>query len=203
MRPRSLLERDGKMWVEPPIREYDPGTGTLVMSEAFGWPGMERVPSSPALRRGTTPAMTYFSLLQMRAMGIAYGAPPSAGGLAKVKLSTIQNIETIAHLHWLQQRYPGVAPSELIPHTHSYQYAETILTQAGYRIRGVKVSPGMRLPIGQLTAHYERTDVAQRLFGQTAAQRAEVHKEILARYGFDAKAPMEMNFDIVLEVEPL
>ena len=186
-------------------REWDPATGELTMGMAFGHRGLGAVPTTPALisGRGTTPAMTYFSLEQMRAMGIPYGAAARAGGIQRVKMSQIENIETIAHLHWLEQRYPGRAAGELIRHTHSYEYAETILTQSGYRITRVEVSGGHTARISGLTGHYERAAAARELFGETSAQRHAVHSDILRRYGFARETEMYQDFNIYLYVEPI
>jgi hypothetical protein len=136
-------------------------------------------------------------------MGIPYGAAARAGGIQRVKMSQIENIETIAHLHWLEQRYPGRAAGELIRHTHSYEYAETILTQSGYRITRVEVSGGHTARISGLTGHYERAAAARELFGETSAQRHAVHSDILRRYGFARETEMYQDFNIYLYVEPI
>lgn len=188
-------------------RFWQPSTGTMTMDTAFGSPNIAQVPTTPALvaSKGTTPAMTYVSLHQMRMIGIPSGVGATTSPLKTVKMSTIQNFETISHLHWLRARHPGMSADDLIRHTASYQYAETILTQAGYRIRGAKVdfASNGSIPVDQLLAHYETDDMADVLFGQTGAARATVHDAIFARYGFDRTTPMRTNFDIYLTVGPI
>jgi hypothetical protein len=193
-------------------REWDPATGTLTMNTAFGAPKLEMVPTSPALiqANGRTPAMMYVNLQQMRAMGIPYGKGATSSPLKTVKMSTIQNFETVGHLKWLCERYPTATLDELIVHTASYRYAEDIITQAGYRVTGVHVdTSGGSIAVRRLLAHYETDATARHLFQQSGAERKVVHDKILDRYGIDADdiraggaADIDTNFNIYLEVEP-
>jgi hypothetical protein len=204
-------------------REWDPASGQLTMSTAFGSPSIEMVPTNPAMlpAKGGTSAMNTASLIQMRAMGIPYGKGAASTPLKEVKMSTIQNFETMAHLHWLRQRHPTTPIGELVTHTASYQYAESILTQAGYRVTGARVdfTPG-NVPMSQLLEHYEREKTSRYLFQQGGVERAtKVHDPIFERYGvFDSTQPrslpsgapnparaieIDTNYNILLTVEPL
>lgn len=195
-------------------RAWDPASGTLTMDTAFGSPKIDKVPSDPALvaSSGTTPAMTYVNLAQMRAMGIPYGKGAQSSPLHTVKMSTIQNIETIGHLHWLRQRFPNATVDELIVHTASYRYASDIMLQAGYRVTGVHVDmSGRSFSLDSLLAHYEDDSVAQGLFQQSGKERAGAHDKMLERYGINGKdvrdhitgTDIKTNFNIYLKVEPI
>jgi hypothetical protein len=161
-----------------------------------------------------TPTVHYVTLCQMKALGISGGAPSlrrriayllkkwlgrSLAGeavITKVKMSTIQNIETIVHLHWLQQKHPGASRDALLIHTASVRYAETTLIQSGYRreggvrfIRGPMREIGV---IGDLMNFQEDGNLA----------RIKEHNDLLARHGFDRNTIMEWNFDIEFDVSP-
>jgi len=194
-------------------RKWDAASGTLTMDVAFGAPKMDMVPSNPAViqSRGT-PAMMYVNLHQMRAMGIPYGKGAVSSPLKTVKMSTIQNFETIGHLHWLRDRYPTTKIEELITHTASYRYAADIMTQAGYRVTGVRVDTlaNPKIPMHELLSHYEDDHISRGLFQQSGAERKLVHDKMLSRYEIDADKlragggpNIDTNFDIYLEVEPL
>ena len=45
------------------------------------------------------------------------------GALKTVEMRSIENFETIGHLHALRARYPNESLDVLIPHTASYRYA--------------------------------------------------------------------------------
>jgi len=195
-------------------RGWDPTTGTLTMDTAFGAPKMDMVPTTPALigSKGKTPAMAYANLHQMRAMGIPYGKGLKSSPLKTIKMSTIQNIETIGHLRWLSERYPDATLDELIIHTASFRYAEDIATQAGYRVVGQYVdSSSGSIPLKRLLEHYENDATSRALFQQDGKDRANVHDKMLGEYGIDGgdvrkgKAGNEIltNFNIFIFVEPL
>ncbi|MEP6864563.1 MAG: hypothetical protein ABJE66_28335, partial [Deltaproteobacteria bacterium] len=166
-------------------REWDPATGTLTMNTAFGAQKMDMIPTSPALieSKGKTPAMAYANLNQMLAMGIPYGKGLKSSPLKQIKMSTIQNVETIGHLRWLSLRYPDSSMDELIVHTASFRYAEDIATQAGYRVSGqyVDTSPG-NISMKTLLSHYENEAQSQFLFQQSGDERARIHDGMLNKY---------------------
>ena len=104
----------------------------------------------PMVATRGTPTVQYFTLYQLKLLGVPAGqvrwwrrwlhglglrAGPFAvpGLVTSIKMSTIQNVEAIVHLHWLRQRYPAADLSDLVVHTASVEYAETTAVQCGYR----------------------------------------------------------------------
>ena len=187
---------------------WDGGSGELALDSAFTNPGIEEVPQAPVLvRKGDrqgAPAPVYFTLQQMRAAKIPYGAPAGAGGVRTVRLHQIQNMDSVAHLEWLRRRYPNAALKDLVPDTAIYKYGETIANQSGYRVVGVEVdTSGMvKSTPAELTEHYARPVSAREQRGMTPDAVRLEHQQILDRFGIDANAPVNIDFDIVLKVEP-
>jgi hypothetical protein len=183
-------------------RAYNPNTGTLEMRNAFlvmagakkGLPSMiteVKVPMVPA--KGGTPTIHYLNLYQMKMLGVPLAGQ---GGLLKVKMSTIQNVETIVHLHWLRQRWPNLTMDELISQTASVKYAENSLIQSGYQRTGnARFIPGdeAEAPIRKLLAH---------MAGGKPTRIAE-HTALLQKYGFERDTVMKWNFDIEFDVAPI
>jgi hypothetical protein len=135
--------------------------------------------------------------MTLRQMKLLKVAPSS---LAIVKMSTIENFETIAHLEWLRRRYPGTSINELILHTPSTQYAETSITQAGSQIASAEVRGGVRRGIGSLMKTYE--DMAG---PRGTPERALVdarHKALLEKFGLQRNSEVLMQFDINFTVRP-
>jgi len=114
--------------------------------------------------------------------------------VGSIKMSTIQNIETILHLHWLKQHHPGTELSELIVHTASVQYAETTAILCGYRVRGANYVPGNEWEnqINGLMTYFEGAN----------PQRIAENDQNLARYALTRATVMKQNFNIELTVEP-
>ena len=123
---------------------------------------------------------------QMKILGVA------EGGAKSVKMSTIQNLEAIAHLHWLKKK--GLSLDKAIVRTHSVEYAKTPIVQSGHEVipGSVRVVGGHTSPIRNMTSHYEAGNPA------LVAQ----HTEILNRYGLTRDTPMLWDFDIVMNVRP-
>jgi hypothetical protein len=128
----------------------------------------------PLVETRGTPTVQYFTLYQLKLLGVPAGqvrwwrrwlhrvglraGPFVAPGLVtSIKMSTIQNVESIVHLHWLRQRYPATNLSDLVVHTASVEYAETTAVQCGYRLRGTQyVAAGeWESEIGILLSHFE------------------------------------------------
>jgi hypothetical protein len=158
-----------------------------------------------------TPTVQYFTLYQLKLLGVPAGqvrwwrrllhmvrlrAGPFAapGVVTSIRMSTIQNVEAIVHLHWLRQRYPATDLSDLVVHTESVKYAETTAVQCGYRLVGTKyVAAGeSEDEIGTLLALYEDGN----------PQREADHDNLLARFSFNRQTVMKQNFDIELAVVP-
>jgi hypothetical protein len=149
-----------------------------------------------------TPTVQYFTLYQLKLLKVPGGKRVwvnpdpfmEPGMVASIKMSTIQNFETILHLHWLRQRYPGRDLSELIVHTASVQYAETTAVLCGYRVTGVRYIRGNEWEdsIEGLMTHFEAAN----------PQRRTGNDQSLARYSLTRATVMKQNFDIELTVEP-
>jgi len=186
---------------------WDSAHGELSLETAFANPEIELVPEAPFLveRKGQrgTPASVYFTLQQMRAAKIPYGAPGSAGGIQSVRLSQIQNMETLVHLQWLRQRYPQAALEDLVADTAIVKYGETIANQAGYRVVHIEVdmSNSWMTTAGEQSDYYARPARAQ-IRGMTPEAVRLENQRVLARFGISPGAPLPANFDVVLHVRP-
>ena len=159
-----------------------------------------------------TPTIQYFTLYQFKLLGVPAGqihwwgrllyrsrlrtGPfTTPGVVTSIKLSTIQNLEVIMHLHWLRQRYSATELSDLIAHTASVEYAETTAVQCGYR----------HLETKYVTAgEWEnRIEVLLSFFEDGNLQRQVEHDKLLTRFSFDRRTVMKQNFDIELSVVPV
>lgn len=171
-------------------RAYNAQTQTFEMRNAFLDDLPRWIKHDPAMvgDKGT-PTVAYLTMRQMKLLGVDYF------GLAKVKMSTIQNIKAIIQLH--VSRMSGVDPNIAVLETHSVQYAETALVQAGHRIVAAEVTGDIwkDRPIGMLMEHYEAGD-------PSAVAR---HDKLLADFGagiVTRDTPVWMNYDIILKTGP-
>ena len=182
-------------------RAYNPVTKQLELRMAFmrmrgqkkALPSMiGKQGSAPEMVAGKgTPTLQYLTIYQMKLLGVPVGE--GAAGLRSIHMSNIQNVETIVHLHWLQQKYPGMAMDQLIEFTPSLKYADTTATQTGYTRSGTpKVTGGEQSPIREIMAHQEngKPDLIAK------------NKALLDQYGFDRKTVMYMKFDVDFQVVP-
>jgi hypothetical protein len=184
----TQIEVNGKTgWVQ---RAYNPATKTFEMRNAF----LEELPrwvneGTPMVEGKGTPTVTYLTMRQMKLLGIDFA------GLAKVKMSTIQNIKAIIQLHVLRTK--GVDPNEAVLQTHSVQYAETTIVQSGHKVVAAEVKGDIwkDQPLDFLMKHYEASDP-----GAAARHDAlliEVGEGMVTR---DTKC--WMNYDIILDIAP-
>lgn len=133
-----------------------------------------------------TPTQTFLTLRQIKLLEQKAGM--NMATLTKVKMSTIQNIEALLQLESLRRK--GLSPSEAVMQTHSKQYAESTLIQAGKRIVSGKVVGGVETPIGDLLKHYEN--------GQT--NRRENFAKLLEQYGIARTDKVLWDYNIEFEV---
>ncbi len=136
-------------------RAYDPATRTLELRSAFldGLPNKIVPATGKAMTPKGTPTQTYLTLRQMKALGVEYG------GLKKIKMSTIQNIQSVIELHVMKKTQSKMSLNEMIRRTHSVTYADTTLTQSGHRIVDVKYGGNKIVnhqTLDQLMQFYER-----------------------------------------------
>jgi hypothetical protein len=158
-----------------------------------------------------TPTVQYFTLYQLKLLGVPAGrirwwrrllhrvglrgGPFAAPGVVtSIKMSTIQNLEVIVHLHWLRQRYPATDLSDLVVHTESVKYAETTAVQCGYRLAGTKY-----IAAGESE---DEIDILLALYEDGNPQRQADHDNLLAHFSFDRQTVMKQNFDIELAIVP-
>jgi len=172
-------------------RTYNPSSKQLTMESAF----LEDLPTwiqhEPNLLQGKgVPTVTYFTIYQMCELNIPYGS------LELVKMSTIQNIDTILHLDWLIRKHPEASQDELILYTHSVKYAETPIIQSGHKIVSAEIDSSTawerNQPIGELMEFYEMRGVS-----------TEYHDNMLTKYGLSRDDTPLINFNIYLQIEKL
>jgi hypothetical protein len=182
------IEVNGKTgWVQ---RAYNPATKTFEMRNAF----LDDVPrwvneGTPMVEGKGTPTVTYLTMRQMKLLGVDYA------GLAKVKMSTIQNFKAIIQLHVLRMK--GVDPNQAVLQTHSVQYAETTIVQSGHKVVAAEVKGDIwkDYPIGELMKYYESRN----------PELIQKHNDMLTEFGegmVTRDTQCWMNYDIVLEVAP-
>lgn len=199
-------------------RAFHPGVRRVELRYAFlllgganeglpAWVSGMGVPLVPG--RGT-PTVQYFTLCQLKLLGVPAGRRPwwgrlmyrsglragpfaQSGALRTIRMRQIQNIDTIIHLQWMRERHPGAPLGGLIAHTASVGYGETTATLCEYRVEQRSVIGGDLAPIGTLLAFQE----------QGNALRAAKHDDLLRRFGYLRSTRMLMNFDIDLAVVPL
>lgn len=165
----------------------------------------------PMVMSRGTPTVQYFTFYQLKLLGVPVGqvkwwrrlfhwlqlrsGPFEVPGLVtSMKMSTIQNVEVIVHLHWLSNRYPATDLSDLVAHTASVDYAETTAVQSSYQLASTMYVPAAEWEneIGALLNWHEDGNL----------QRKADNDTILARFSFDRQTVMKQNFDIVLSVVP-
>lgn len=165
----------------------------------------------PMVASRGTPTVQYFTFYQLKLLGVPAGqvrwwrrllhwmqlrsGPFATPGLVtSIKMSTIQNVESVVHLHWLRNRHPTTGLSDLVAHTASVDYAETTAVQSGYRLAGtVYIAAGeWENEIGALLSYFEDGN----------QQRKAENDTVLARFSFDRRTIMKQNFDIDLSVVP-
>lgn len=124
---------EGLFW-----RTYSVKEQQLTMKQAFLWDYYKK--DSPALPswinagvsypgREGIPTATFFTLYQMKKMGIEFGS------LKRIKWEGVINLDTQLHLKWLTDKYPpGTRLEDLIANTHSIRYAEGAIVQSGHKI---------------------------------------------------------------------
>jgi hypothetical protein len=188
------------------IRTYNQATGVLELSEAF----LDKVPNKIVPSNGKmltptgTPTQTYLTLRQMRALGIEYGT------LRKVKMSTIQNIQSIIQLHVMKTTEPTMSLHEKVRRTASVSYADTTITQSGHRIVDVKFGDAHVISdnkLGRLMEYYERDFSYTKPRDKTMVEK---HDALLKQYGKNGdhqivtrETKAIYNYDIEITLAPI
>lgn len=173
-------------------RRWDAATRTLELTYAF----REDLPAwidagRPLVPGKGVPTHMYTTLRMMKQFGIGFGE------VKLCRMIAIHEVESVAHLAWLHRRDPAKPVQELVPRTHSCQYAWSFLTQSGHRIVavGVDATRAEKRPIGDLCAHYEM------IAGDPAARRAE-HDAVLAKYHLTRDDVVLFGYDVLMKTDP-
>jgi hypothetical protein len=182
-------------------RAYDPVTKTFEMRNAF----LDQLPSKIVPRTGTsltttgTPTQTYLTLRQMKALGVEYG------GLKKIKMKTIQNVQSVIELEVLSRavKKGDMTIHEAVNRTYSLTYAQTPITQSGHRIVSVKFVEGpKKRQLGQLLDHYERGNSRTK---PKIKEKVDAHNALIEKYGggvVTRETEVSWDYEIEIEVAP-
>lgn len=167
-------------------RSYDPKKQQLIMENAF----LDELPAwidagTPLVPGKGTPLVTHLTLRQMHQLGADFAS------LKSVKMSTIQNLETSAHLRNLAPL--DAAPdalAEAVKQTHSVTYATTSIEQSGHTIVDVHVDTtnAWREPLGQAMSYWKWTQARR--------------DALLAKYALKETDEVLYNYDIIIDVVP-
>lgn len=177
------------------VRIYNPRTRELIMFSAF----LDELPNKidagvPLLPGSGTPTVTYLTLRQLKMAGGQFGQ------LQTVKMSTIQNIESLLLYHHLTAQ--GVPPWEAVKQTHSVKYAMTSVQQAGHTILDVEIDltgPRVRKEqIGWLMSAQENSATTEAL----RSEKVRKHEELLTKYGMTRSDKVVIDYDIYFELAP-
>ncbi len=137
------------------------------------------------LREGRgIPLQTYVSIMQMRQAGVGLGQ------LTTAKMSGIINARTCCELGSLRQKYapgtpPNKLPSKLIEKTQSGVYGMTNVTQAGSKIKGMRIEGGREKTVQEVVEGTEMNDDAK-----------------LKELGLSRTQKIPYGFDIIIDIEP-
>ena len=81
---------------------------------------------------GGSPTIQYMTIYQLKKLGV----PARSATVKQITMQDIENVETIVHLRWLTQQFPGVPAEALIGKTASVAYSRTSAIQSGYEPAG-------------------------------------------------------------------
>lgn len=176
------------------VRIYNPRTRELTMYAAF----LDELPNKidagvPLVPGSGTPTVAYLTLRQLKIAGGQFGQ------LQSVKMSTIQNIESLLLYNHLRSQ--GVSPNDAVKQTHSVQYAMTSIQQAGHTVVDVEVDLTARARperIGWLMDAQESSCSTEPL----RLDKVKKHNELLKKYGMKRSDEVVIDYDIYFELAP-
>ncbi|MFF1418035.1 hypothetical protein [Streptomyces sp. NPDC058280] len=189
-----------KRWIESPGVPLRPGKGTPLvtyvnlrqMRRFENYSGNLAVKGVKAeLRRQNMPGLEPEAERELRESRSLYGA------IKSITLDNVENIPAILQLHDQLNVRPGVDLNQVILSTHSVTYVDTIIIQAGGRIKSAEVIGGESRTIGELMRHYEETASKRR-----KEEVRAYHEQLLMQYGVARSEKVLMNFDVKLNIEP-
>ncbi|MES9506827.1 hypothetical protein ABWJ92_10495 [Streptomyces sp. NPDC000609] len=190
-----------KRWIESPDVPLRPGRGTPLVTyvnlrqmrkfeEAAGRLAVKEV-KAERRRQGMSGTLEPEAERELRESRRLYGA------IKSVTLDNVENIPAILQLHKQLKIEPGVDLNRAILSTHSVTYVDTIIIQAGGRIKSAEVIGGESRTIGELMNHYEEQASKRR-----KAEVLAYHEGLLADYGVTRGETVLMNFDVRLNIDP-
>lgn len=127
------------------------------------------------------PTQAYFTLRQMKLMGIAKGE------IQTVKMAQIQNLETMGYIYQTmkEKNLVNLASVDILK-APSNEYMKTVMTQAGYEIMSGKIM--VRDITEQLTIK------------ELKNERFSITKEFMEKYDLSETSKLYINFDIEAQV---
>jgi hypothetical protein len=172
-------------------RAYDPATKQLTLKVAL------LHPDSPTwlTHDGTmmtpkgTPSQSYWTLRQMKKLGVGFGEAKS------VKMAQINNVETILQLAKAQR--DGTLEAFLASN-RSLNYAQTPVIQSGGKMvpGSVKMSGGREQVLGDMLAPLE--NIAP--FGEA---RKKQYAELMEKYGITRDTVVMTDFNLTFDLAPV
>lgn len=126
------------------------------------------------------PTQAYFTLRQMKLLGIAKGE------IQIVKMAQIQNLETMGYIYKTMKEKGFTKLSEVdILAAPSNEYMKTVMTQAGYQLRtGEIIEKGKYFTVNELKN-----------------EGFNITKEYMNKYGLTNSSKLYIDFDILVKVK--
>jgi hypothetical protein len=182
-------------------RSYNPRTRELKLVDSQ----LDRLPrdipaTGTAMVEGRGyPRWAYFSMRQMRILGVNPGAP------AKVIASEVLHVKTLIALHLAtggnasRAGDPAKATGDVLAKTPMYHMTNQQLLAAGTEIKSAKIEDGSVTTIGSIMKTWEDGTPA----GAARKQLIDDHNDMLKKAGMTRLTPVLQNFHIVLETVPI
>ncbi len=168
------------------IRNFDTNTKTFTFNHGFieDLPAWVNDVKIPLVQGKGIPTQAYFTLRQMKLLGIAKNE------IKKVKMVTIQNFETMAYIHntMKAKNFFNISSVDILA-APSNAYAKTVITQAGYEITSGKI--------------VETLKTYKISIAELKNEGFFFPKEYLKKYNFTNNTHLYVNFDIEIIVKPI
>lgn len=168
------------------MRRWNPATKTLVLGDSQ----LAAVPKviahgGPGTAPGGTPRDHYFTMRQMKLLGVGEGE------VRHVTISEVTNVKTVVQV--AQAVRTGRPVDAMLHETSAYHYAQNALVPTGHRIVAARlVSRGKHETVKELIDSHVAGGQGDRTELLAVARAA----------GLSERSEVETTFDIVLEVAP-
>jgi hypothetical protein len=175
-------------WIE---RAVDELTGKVILKNAF----LDEIPKPYRVVEvggKKIPLVDYMTLRQFRLLGVGYA------GFPKVKLSTIQNVRTVAHIEAAVRG--GGSANEAAMTSHSVTYARRSIETSGKRVVKAEVQGGSKSKFDEMLEWYETN---KNPGGPRDPERVEANDAVLKDHGLTRDDVVWWNYDINLTVEAI